>query len=578
MINLARKSLLMVLIFVTAVASLYFAYRAYRSYQNYHVVRSSNIYIGFINRVDDAVQELEKERLLTSLYLGYNGKRDFRQLALQREKSDKVLENVFSYIAHYSQMGSIRKSFQNIREDLRYVRSRVDVLNEDYKNLLFSYYQNKTIAPLMQQSQMLLINLSKNIGSIANYFTTYDRLINMRDNLNQEQSYIAYILAKKEKMSMSDLVTWENILKNEQFPYLKSLLNSPLYEPVKKSLHTNELNTSLRLLRRSILQGSGSGNYSVDAESWSQKIQQNINYIRATANILYDYIKSFDFKSIMPIALYTNILAAVAAILLLLFLYKYYKNTKKKSVQKNQDIQIKHLEVYTETENHAEAYAAKSIPINQNILFRQSLHLDDTDIPLTNIADIKREMPEKMEEEIVDAALTLSKKEVYEESGFSPIKLFKEIIKPYVAISQQRNISFHYAIDPSLPDICLGDRKKIKKILMIFLDIAMKPRDFRKEVTIHIENIAQKKFDTALAITIKDEGIHLSSEERQKIRNGYSATSNLLEETFSPNMKDFLQARQLVKEMLGTLQVQSDSKSGTRFIISLTLKQFISSE
>jgi signal transduction histidine kinase len=274
---------------------------------------------------------------------------------------------------------------------------------------------------------------------------------------------------------------------------------------------------------------------------------------------------------------------AVLTMLLLLFLYKYYKRphllSRQRSLEKNPDIQIKH-EDYTGAKNHAEPPTAESFSINQNTLFRQSLLADDTDLPLTNIADAKREMLEKMEEEFVDVALTLPKnrEEVYEESSFSPIMLFKEIIKPYVAISQQRNISFHYAIDPSLPDICLGDRKKIKDILAIFLDIAMKPRAFRKEVTIHIENIAQKKFDTALSFTIRDEGIHLSHEERQKIRNGYAATPNLLEETFSPYIKDFLQARQLIKQLNGTLQVQSDSKSGTRFIISLTLKKFISSE
>jgi len=582
--NIARKPLLIILIFITAITSLYFSYRTYHSYQNYQVVQSSDIYINLIDHMDNTIQKLEKERLLSALYLGYKGKTDFQTIATQREESDKALEKLLSYIQQYPQMNSIRKFFQNISEDLRYVRSRVDVINEDYNNLLFTYYQNKIIEPLMQQSRLWLTKLSESIDSVTLYFTTFKELINMRNNLNQEQSYIAYILAKKQKMSMPDLMIWENVLKNEQFPYLESLSKKPIYEILKKSLHPNELSATLTLLRRAVLRGTGSGNYNIDTSTWMHKMQQNIDYTKETANTLYDYLKSLDFKSIIPVSLYINLLVVLLTILFLFILYKLYKKplplSKQKIKEKNPDIQIKHHKKYAIAKHHTQLPVAESFSINQKTPLANPLLTDDEDLPLTNIAPAKKELPVETEEEItsVTVAVPKSEEKIYEESSFSPIQLFKEIIKPYIPISQQRNISFHYAIDPSLPDICLGDRKKIKEILTLFLDVTMHPSSLRKEATLHIENIAQKKFETALSFTIKDSTLYLSPEERKRIRRGYSNSFNPLAETFSPYIKDFLKARQLVKQIDGSLQVQSDSKKGTEFIVSINLKKFISSE
>ena len=561
--TVVRKLLLIGLMFISIAASVYFSYRAYHSYKHYQFVQSGDIYIDLIGHLDKTIQKLEQERLLSAIYLGYKGKIDFQIVANQREESDRALQELKIYIEKYPQLTTVQNAIQNISEDLRYVRSRVDVINGDYNDLLFAYYQNKIIQPLLQQSQLWLTKLSESIDSVAPYFTTFKELITLRDYLNQEQSYIAYVLAMRQKMSMPDLMNWENILKNEQLPYLSRLSQKSVYDLLKKSLHERELEKSLTQLRRAVLKGIGSGNYNIDVKTWMHEMQKNIDNIEKSVRIIYDYLKSLDFKEIIPVVLYMNLLVVLLAILFLLLLYKLYHNhmspAQLKIKEKNPDIQIKH---------HSRL---------SHLSLAQTTVKENKDLPLTNIMPDAKPLPIEREEEVESGNGAISKTEesIFAERSFSPIELFKEIIEPYISISRQKNISFHYAIDPGLPDICIGEPEKIKEILTLFLNVSMKPRTVRKEVTIYIENVAQKKFDIALTFTIRDEGLHLSHEEREKIRRGYSDSSSLLEETFSPYIKDFLKARELIRQLNGTLQVQSGRKKDTEFIISINLKKFI---
>ncbi len=584
--KVSRKPLLILLIAGVLLSMLFFSYRVYHAYRNYQLVQSSDLYIDLIQHLDTTLKQFENERLISALYLGYNGKIEFTPLAQKRQESDKALKDLITYIKNDPHFSKIEHAFENIEEDLRYARSRIDIINEDYNNLLVGYYQNRIITPLLQQTQQWLLRLSQSIGSVAIYFTTSKELITQRDNLNLEQSYIAYFLAGAKKMQMQDLLTWENILKNEQIPYLDRLSQKPIYSLLTQSLHKDMIQNSTTTLRRAVLKGIGSGNYTVNTNQWIGKMQQNIDFTEETQKTLFDYLKSLDFKGIIPVALYLNILAIAVSLGVLIILLKWYKKplplSERTIKDENPDIKIKHV-----ANEHTIAKHQVQPPLPESFSptdpHRNTIAIEeiDDDLPLTNIVS-EEENPDIHEEatETVAEAIPKIEEEHYEESTFSPIQLFKEIIKPYISRSIEKNISFHYAIDPALPDICLGDREKIKEILTLILDPAMKAGITRKEVTLRIENIAQKKFETAISFTIKDSGTYIPQEERSKIRRGILDTThhNPLTEVFSSDYATYLKAANIVKQLGGSIQIQSDHTNGTEFIISINLKKFLSTE
>lgn len=577
----SQKTLTIILIAVFFVSLLYFSSRTYVSYRHYQLVQSSDIYIDLIHHLDNSIQKLEDERVISALYLGTKGNIGFQNVAAKRQKSDNAIAGLETYITQQSALSTLKQKFANLPENLRYIRSRVDVINENYRDILFDYYQQKIISPLLKEEQRWLKQLAQSIASVSHYFTTYAELVKFRDTINQEQSFIAYFIAKRQKMTMPDLMQWETILKEEQIPNLKRLSGKPVYPLLHKTLHEDELIASVTRLRRTVLKGIGNGNYMVDTSTWMQQMQQNANFVTETEQTLFDYLKSLDFKAIIPVTLYVNLVMAFASLIILIFLIRRYLKapgtTQQKLTDKNPDIQIKH---FSDNQRRIPQKQHEQTETQSFALRHPELESDTEDMPLTNIAPKYNIPHEETEEEtiVVTEAVPKTEEPVTNESTFSPIRLLKEIIKPYISLSRQHQISFHYAIDPSLPDICIGDEEKIREILTLFLDAAMETGNARKEVILQIENIAQKKFETALSFTIKDSGKYLSPEERRKIKRGSSKKSSPLTEAFSSHNRDFIKAGQLVRQLDGSLQIQSDQKEGTEFVISINLKKFISTE
>ncbi|RUM65358.1 MAG: hypothetical protein DSZ05_06360 [Sulfurospirillum sp.] len=577
--EISRKLFFLFMIIATLFAAIYFTNRAWKAFRNYQIVQSSDIYIGLADQLNNLARKLEEERALTALYLGTKGNLVFRKIVEKREQSDDAVIQLQRYLSKHPKLSPLKNRFSNLHEDLRYVRSRVDVINDDYHNILFVYYQNKIISPLLEEMRTWIQKLGQSIHSVHPYFITYNELVTLRNTLNHEQSYITYILARNQKMTMQDLGYWEEILKKEQLPLLERLNGKPIYQMIQKIFHKDRLTQTAASIRRTMLRGSANGHYAMDTKIAIRQMQQNVDFVSKTEKTLFDYLKSLDFKAIIPVSLYTNLAAILSALVTLFYLIRIFKRsrsfTKLQKETENPDIQIKHhFEKGSSTKNRHNPLYPDTLALPQEIV------TDSEDLPLTNIAPLQQDRSVQEEEEIVEKPQATPKEEERSilESTFSPIRSMKELIKPYIQIAQRHNISFHYSIDPSLPDICIGDPEKIKQILKLFLDSAMETGNARKEVILRIENVAQKKFETALSITIKDSGKYISDEERRKIRRGSSKSANPLSETFASHNRDFIKAGQLIKRLDGNLQIQSDQKEGTEFIISLNLKRFISTE
>ncbi len=561
------------LIVIAIFLSLFFGYRSFQAYKNYQIIRQSDIYVSLLGNLQNSIRTLENERLSTARYLGYKGNTDFQKLALIRQKSDTALNELFAYLNANEQLKSLKEKFSDIHEDLRYVRSRVDVVNDDYKTILIDYYQSKIISPLLESLRHWVKKLSAGIETIAPYFKTYQSFVDFRDTQNREQSFIAFKLAAQQEMSMSDLMIWEQILETETVPDISPLSQKPIYHLLEKTYRKEDLTQRLTRLRRSVLRGSNNGNYMLQSPSRVAQIRQNIKAVDEAQQTLFDYIKSLDFKSIVPVKLYMNLALLLLSAALLVWLLRRLNSSvplsSRTSYEENPDIRIKH-------HAHVETLGTQNTLVANNettviLDSEELLELADGDLPLTNITVTPAKPKTVVEEEVkVEEDTEVVQQVQIKETNFSPIELFKEVIKPFIYIAQQRNIAFHYAIDPSLPQICIGDREKIKEIATLILNYAIQSTSSRKTVTMKIENVAQKKFETALSFRIKDPVSYISKTEQRNIRKGKKPLNAHLS-----GREDLYKAGELVKQVGGSLRMESDRINGTEFAVSINLKRFI---
>ena len=200
------------LIPILIIAILYFTYRTFVSWQNYTLIRQSDTYIALIGQLQNSIEALEKERLASARYLGTKGKAYFADLVKHREKSDRALLGLERWLDEKRLELKIIEKLPLIRQNLKYVRSRVDVLHNDYNSVLLEYYDTKTVALLMQSINHWLSKLAESVKSIRPYFTTYRALNDYHDALNLEESYILYMTLLSKPMEMTDLNQWEKIL------------------------------------------------------------------------------------------------------------------------------------------------------------------------------------------------------------------------------------------------------------------------------------------------------------------------------------------------------------------------------
>ena len=568
-----------VLIPILIIAILYFTYRTFVSWQNYTFIRQSDTYIALIGQLQNSIEALEKERLASARYLGTKGKAYFADLVKHREKSDRALLGLERWLDEKRLELKIIEKLPLIRQNLKYVRSRVDVLHNDYNSVLLEYYDTKTVALLMQSINHWLSKLAESVKSIRPYFTTYRALNDYHDALNLEESYILYMTLLSKPMEMTDLNQWEKILQRENIPDIKSLSDKPVYHLVQKALKHVNFRQELRTLRTEVLSGSYRGNYTLGGNVWQNHTDRVLAQIEDAQNTLFDYIRSLDFKSIIPVALYINL---ALLLLLLVILYMVGKTLKKplplsasRNGAENPDIAIKHLR-YNENATEVPLKDLVSPPLPETLtpptIDDKSTEEGD-DLPLTNIAPAKDEAMKTQQKKHKEVKEERENERQLHEKTFSPIKLFKEVIRPFIQNAQQTQLAFHYAIDPALPEICLGEPDKIKHAAILLLNYTFQKTSAHNIITMRVENVAQKKFETALSFRIKAPGSQISKTLQRQIRKG--TIPAYLKGTAEEAL---FNAANILKQIDGTLRIEDNPNKETEFAVSINLKRFISAE
>ncbi len=579
--NALRQSIIIFFMFLVLILSGLFMYKAYETYKRDQIIQKSDVYVAFLEQIDTVVLALEHERLLSALYIGLGGKTDFHQLSLDREKNDTLIQELKQFLTKNPNILENKIALKNITNNLQYVRSRVDVVNSDFQDILFKYYHDEIIKPLLASSSALIQQLGVGIPFYKQSLKAYSDLQRFRNDLSLEEGYIAFLLSRSQKVPMHDLVLWEKILAHEKIP-VSSIVELPKFK------------SKLSDLRIAVLKGVSNGNFAISVTSWLANMDTLIHNIILSQQAVYKKLQEIDYNDAASGNFISKLILAFVSLLGFLWLYFLLRYTKKLPNPKsdNPNIHIKHLE---NKKPKAKINIVKNVNINaipktqempkNKIQSEESIQLKSPvistpsdDLPLSNMQPIVQKLePEKSID--FDSAAVLPSNEVLrrEDKTFYALDEFKSIIKTFMIDADIKNVDFHYDIDSSIPEICIGDIDKIKQFLKIFLQYAIHVTPSKELVVLQIENIAQKKFESAINFTIKDSGRFIDEDERRKIRRGVASHHTFLPDvmTHDKDKTDLSLASRLVSLLDGRLEIKSEQQKGTSFSITLNLKKFI---
>ncbi len=586
--EMIRKLFIISLMIVTFIGSIFFTYKAYQNYKNNQIIQKSDIYLSLVNKLNTLIKSIDHERLLSALYLGFDGKTDFRQLEKRRQKSDLLFSDIKDFLKSNPDIENL-ESLKNLTSNLQYVRSRVDVVSSDYQDIIFKYYQDEAIEPMLSSVQNIIEKLSQGLSSYRTQLQSYVILGQKEDRLRLEESFVSFLLGRALKADMPDLVLWNDILAKNSTPF-NALTNIPKEQSKK-------LYQKLKELRISVIKGVANGHYRISVTSWIANMDALIQNITLEQQNLYRKLQNIDFKSAGSESIVSKIVLALSFLLAFIglgFLLKYrnelpiptsdnpnikIKNTSSDKIEEDKhEVEIKEVQQLSRVEPKKEEKPV--VEKNENIVLKNPVSSIKNDLPLSNMKPIINEdiLPKYVGKD--DASVSQQEILKREDKTFYALEEFKMIIKPFIIKADEKNVDFNYDIDPSIPEICIGDIDKIKEFLEIFLSYAINVTPSKGLVVLKIENIAQKKFESAINFTIEDSGRYIDEDERRKIKRAIATHHAFLPDAITHDSlkEDLSYASKLISLLDGRLTISSQQHKGSIFSITLNLKKFISTD
>ncbi|MCX7709340.1 MAG: HAMP domain-containing histidine kinase [Clostridia bacterium] len=167
---------------------------------------------------------------------------------------------------------------------------------------------------------------------------------------------------------------------------------------------------------------------------------------------------------------------------------------------------------------------------------------------------------------LVDDLLTLSRADSchqsLEISTFMLDEAILEAIAPFEPVAASKQISLGIHLSPETE--FSGDRNRLKQLIIILLDNALKYSDNSGKIDIHL-----RKRDKEIEITVSDTGEGIAKEHLEKIFDRFYRVDKARARHKGSSGLGLAIAKWIIDEHHGLIKVDSTPGKGTRFVVSI---------
>ena len=146
--------------------------------------------------------------------------------------------------------------------------------------------------------------------------------------------------------------------------------------------------------------------------------------------------------------------------------------------------------------------------------------------------------------------------------------LIKELDLVFKTRIGTKDVQMEYDLDASIPNILIGDSKRIRQILINIANNAIKftEKGFVR-ISVTVENLTEK--EVTLKFSVKDSGQGIKKEDLDKLFNAYQQVNLQKNSKLEGTGLGLAICKQLVQLMGGSLQVESIYGEGSTFFFSI---------
>jgi signal transduction histidine kinase len=156
---------------------------------------------------------------------------------------------------------------------------------------------------------------------------------------------------------------------------------------------------------------------------------------------------------------------------------------------------------------------------------------------------------------------------------FSPKAMAEHVSAQMTILAENKGLEFVTAIDPHLPNILLGDEKRLEQIIINLISNAVKFTEMGS-VTLTISVLTEVK---AWEIVVADTGIGIPPHAIDLIFEEFRQIDGTSTRAYKGSGLGLAITRQLVTMMRGQIKVESELGTGSKFIVTLPMTQPTSS-
>ena len=594
----------------------------YKNFHNYQQVKSSQKYVELTKRLENILVALGEERGTSSIYFVSKGQypKSKALVMKKRAKMSRAINELKSFINQNPKYYNDVKNILSLTNELPTIRKRIDSFsNIKYKEWFFGYYT---------RLENQIIN---KIYSLSNKFpATLQTLYKTKIPFEKATAYTGIIRGFGSYYITADLPINENDYKNVLMKYyhdtnilpLASFKNTPIGNEFNSNKFKNlesDIKAILFYIEQADMEYYQTGNfngYPIDSIDYFNELTKRIKYFKDASsyinNEINENIKNIKAQATNNLIIY-SILFIISILILLagLYIHKLVNNHIKELSElisslapitgKEEKIDVaspegmhkaiqtvsEAIKITQESVKHSEEAAkAKSLflanmsheirtPLNGILGFLELLkttepneeqqeYISTIELSAKNLLQIVNN--------ILDVSKIESQKITLEEIEFRALDEFENTIEIFATPAAQKNIEYVADISPDIPSVLKGDILKIKEILTNLINNAMKFTHQDGQILVTIKNNGIKENSAELYFEVKDTGIGMSEEQKNKIFEAFTQADESVTRKYGGTGLGLTIVKSYIEMMGGQIQVESEINKGTKFFFTLNLE------
>ncbi len=210
-------------------------------------------------------------------------------------------------------------------------------------------------------------------------------------------------------------------------------------------------------------------------------------------------------------------------------------------------------------------------PINSVIGFTNLLQKTEMDQKQAGFVSIIKSAGENLLT-IVNDILDISKIEAgmlhFDKSPFSITEVCYQAETLLYQKANEKNLSINTYIDPSVPEVVVGDKERLVQILMNLTSNALKFTE-KGGVTISVNTNTKTDHSVSVVFSVKDSGIGISNEKLGSIFQRFEQAEADTTRKYGGTGLGLSIVKNLVEMQGGTVSVKSKEGAGSEFLVTL---------